>query len=243
MLQTIEFQGGRQINAAATYFRYESGSAGGASEQIRVRADGNDIGTYMPGDHVELPFQCSTWEIIPVSPQAVGVVRLGVGRVGSARTSGVVRVIDSERDKVASGVCFRLGGNIAGGTGGPVSQIFNPAGSGKNLFVQAVRIGSTAVETWSVAIGPVVMPSIYANLPANMDTAGPAAIGVGRYGTTDQIMAGNRVIVSGNIGASQDVVVLFPRPIMLRPGNGAMAYTLSSTTSMRTGWEWEEWPA
>lgn len=100
MMQTLPFVGPRQINGTATFFRYESGSAGGADESIRVRADGADLGVYWPGDSVELPDPRSTWEIMPTTPSAVGVVRLGVGRVQSARLSGSVRVIDEITDQV-----------------------------------------------------------------------------------------------------------------------------------------------
>ncbi len=103
MLQTLTFAGPRLINAAASFFRYESGSAGGADESIRLRADGQDLGTYYPGDSVELPQACSSWEISPTSSACAGIVRLGVGRVQSARLSGRVSVVDEITDALQ---CF-----------------------------------------------------------------------------------------------------------------------------------------
>ncbi|OWQ83843.1 hypothetical protein CDN99_25595 [Roseateles aquatilis] len=103
MLQNLYFgAGGRQIDAAASFFRYESGSAGGADESIRVRADGSDLGTYYPGDGIELPVQAGRWEIIPTSPNTTGIVRMGVGRVTSARLAGTVRVLDEITDSILS---------------------------------------------------------------------------------------------------------------------------------------------
>lgn len=118
MLQNLTFgPGGRQIDASATFFRYESGNAGGLDEAIRVRADGSDLGTYYPGDGIELPAQAGRWEIIPVSPATTGVVRLGVGRVTSARLVGNVKVIDQGADKTASGNQFMHSCSIGAGAG------------------------------------------------------------------------------------------------------------------------------
>lgn len=100
MLQTLTFDGARVINAEASFFRYESGSAGGADESIKVRADGQDLGLYFPGDSVELPDRRSMWELVPTTATCRGVVRVGVGRVQSARLSGSVRVIDEFTDSM-----------------------------------------------------------------------------------------------------------------------------------------------
>lgn len=107
MLQTFTFKSpGRQVNAQGTYFRYEAGSAGGADETIRVRADGQDLGTYLPGDSIRLPQPASWWEISTLHQDCAGTIRLGMGEVESARLVGTVRVIDESVEKTRSGNQF-----------------------------------------------------------------------------------------------------------------------------------------
>lgn len=96
MLQTYFVPvGGRIINAKGRYLRIESVSAGGLAEDVRVRADGQDLGTYLPGDALQLPADCSTWEVTPTTASATATVRVGIGSVESSRIFGAVVVIDS----------------------------------------------------------------------------------------------------------------------------------------------------
>jgi hypothetical protein len=241
MLQTVNFQaGGRLINAAATYFRYESGTAGGADETIRVRADGNDLGTYLPGDYVELPVMASTWEVIPIAAQTVGIVRLGVGRVGSARTVGVVRVVDSERDKVMAGVCFRSASTAVGNA--PALQLYNPAGSGKNLFATAVRGGALTADSWGVRTTVTQYGTLAGGQAVNLDVTSTASVAQIRADTAATVPAAPKGYAAGYMQASSDVVVVFPRPVLIRPGTGLDFYINTNPNTLRANFEWEEWP-
>lgn len=142
MLQTINFQGSRQINTAATFFRYESGSAGGADESIRVRADGADLGLYWPGDAVELPRQCSTWDIEPITPGCTGAVRVGMGRVESARLLGNVRVVDSGVDKTRAGSQFVAAPSLNGIAG--VFSIVTVYPTTKKAAIKRLMVSSSS---------------------------------------------------------------------------------------------------
>lgn len=121
MLQTFSVDGtGRQIDAAARFFRYESGSAAGADEAIRVYADGNDLGTYLPGDAVRLPVNATRWVLTPASSALVATVRLGIGSVESARLVGTVRVVDEGVTKTDAGRQY-ISSTRRGATGGKFS--------------------------------------------------------------------------------------------------------------------------
>lgn len=146
MLQNLAFgPGGRQIDAAATFFRYESGTANGADEGIRVRADGSDLGVYYPGDGIELPVQAGRWEIVPLSAATTGVVRLGVGRVTSARTVGAVRVIDDSRTRTIGNLAFAVSGASGGPADGTAHVVLvNPLGSGRRLNIGQIGIYASA---------------------------------------------------------------------------------------------------
>lgn len=242
MLQTLNFKGPRQINGSGTFFRYESGSAGGADESIRVRADGQDLGIYWPGDSIELPDERKTWDIIPTTPTTVGVVRVGVGRVQSARLVGNVRVIDGERDKVASGVCFRGGAAAPGATNGPFVQVFNPGSSTVNLFIQAVRMGALNADSYGIGTSGSQLPSLSANATTNLNRSGPASLAQIRTDNTGTVQTATRQIAAGYLQASSDSTVVFPRPLLIRPGESAYCYLLGVTNNLRATFEWEEWP-
>lgn len=88
MIQTYTVPvSGRQINAAGTFFRYESSGIEGSDQSLKVRIDGNDAGTFLPGDSIEIPGQASTWELVPLSCSAI--VKVGFGRITSVRTAVV----------------------------------------------------------------------------------------------------------------------------------------------------------
>jgi hypothetical protein len=241
MLQTLTFSGPRLINAAASFFRYESGSAGGADESIRVRADGQDLGLYFPGDAIELPQAMGAWEITPSTPACAGTVRLGVGRVQSARLVGTVRVIDGERDKVAAGVCFRGSQGLTGGPNGPLIQIYNPPGSGRNLFMQAIRIGSSGADAYGITRNTNALPTAASGI-TNMRKAGTASVAQIYTDKTGAAVLNPEQVASGFVAASSEVIIQFPRQLMLAPGEGAIAYIQAPANTIRANFEWEEWP-
>jgi len=81
MLQNFFFEPtGRSIQMACSYIRYESEVSGAVNPAVRVRAGGQDLGEWLPGDAMNLPTQVSQVEISPVAG-ATGVVRLAVGNV------------------------------------------------------------------------------------------------------------------------------------------------------------------
>lgn len=153
MLQTLTFSGaaGRVINAQAIFFRYESGSAGGADESIKVRANGSDLGTYLPGDSITLPEAAQYWEIVPTIAACVGVVRLGMGVVSSARLVGNVRVIDSNTDKSRAGRQF-WNAYTAPASAGNVKWPFLVAVGGE-MAIKRLMIGSAIPGILDIATG------------------------------------------------------------------------------------------
>ena len=86
MFQTFTIPAaGRLVNAQATFFRYETADPAAVDQAIRVRADGQDLGSYLPGDGVELTFAAKEWEFKPASGGDAAVVRVGMGRISSTR--------------------------------------------------------------------------------------------------------------------------------------------------------------
>lgn len=138
--------GGRLINAAATFFRYEAAAAEQV-QTIRVRADGQDLGTFEVGDAVELPMQAARWEVVPVSATLTGTVRLGVGRVSSARLAGVVSVVDTAKLTTERGQAFEAGGGFAAPAAGQFGtwQLVNPVASGRRVIVETLTVAAPGI--------------------------------------------------------------------------------------------------
>ena len=76
---------GRQLNALGTFFRYESAGLEGPDQSLKVRIDGNDAGTLLPGDAIEIPVQAGTWDLQPASCSAN--VKVGFGRITTVRST------------------------------------------------------------------------------------------------------------------------------------------------------------
>ncbi|WP_416762727.1 hypothetical protein ACNI65_09990 [Roseateles sp. So40a] len=156
MLQTLNFTSNRLINFKATFFRYESGTAGGADESIRVRADGNDLGVFQTGDAIELPGAASTWEITAINPATTGILRLGMGKVHSARLSGSVRVVDEITDAIQSSA-------VAGPTtltSFTVQQLVAPATNVNGILMRMASCGGAAGAGGSTTVRIVAAKSV-----------------------------------------------------------------------------------
>ncbi|TXC66022.1 hypothetical protein FSC37_09185 [Piscinibacter aquaticus] len=154
MLQTYPFPaGGRQIDAKADFFRYESSVSGGADDTIRVRADGNDLGLFSPGDSIKLPITASRWEITPITGTVTGAVRIGVGPVQSARVAGNVRVIDEVQAS-----CQTASAGIPGAIGSGVAAL-RAAAAGLTLTLRQTSLNIAAGAGGQFAARVVASPA------------------------------------------------------------------------------------
>lgn len=234
MLQTITFNGPRLINAAATFFRYESGTASGADESIRVRADGQDLGLYFPGDSVELPDERSTWEIVPTSPACAGVVRLGVGRVQSARLTGVVSVMDAGKQRTIANQAFMARGTT---TVGPATiaavQLFNPAGSNMRAVVEAISMQcsvSSTIYAAMVNVSRTTLASGVSKLGGGVNSVMLSQSASAASFNALSVM--NKEIVQLICTANVALGWTFKEPVVLPPGWGLMV--ISDATASPT---------
>lgn len=240
MLQTLAFIGPRQINAAGRFFRYETVTSTGIDPTIRVRANGQDLGLYVPGDSIELPEAAKLWEVAPLVSTCAGTVRVGMGRVQSSKVAGVVSIIDAETDKVVSGRAFRATADSPGG-GAYVAhaQIWNPAGSGRLCYVRGANIGASAADGYGMWLTQTQAATL-TTAPHNIDPAGVASAMEVRIGNTAPPFVIQRRVAIGYAGASVDVPIEFKRPILLRPGWGLVAYLAGTAASLRVGFDIEE---
>lgn len=135
--------GGRIVNAAGTFFRYEQAGPDAVDEALRLRVNGNDMGTYLPGDSIELPILANTWELAQASGSG-HVVRIGNGRVITSRTvmTGSVAVTDSgEADSLNRAAFFGFAHAPQSGTQFGSVGLYNGSAT-RNIYVKRLAIGA-----------------------------------------------------------------------------------------------------
>lgn len=166
---------------------------------------------------------------------------------GSRRQPGIVRVVDGEREKVSSGNCYRAIVSQNGGATAPAVGIYNSS-STKNVFVQAMRIGSSMADvfvlfrtTTNITAGAGMTAQGAGNNLSSAGAASSIAFCSGNPNPGIGAFLGVAQFVQGYLTANSDSVILMPRQILLLPGQALVAILSTAATNIRTSWEWEEW--
>ncbi len=161
---------------------------------------------------------------------------------GTKRQPGVVQVVDGERNKVLSGVCFSGVAQIAGAAGGPRIQLWNGSTT-RDVYLNAIRLGSSAADSWGLLTCTNVLNVAAPNAPENHDpSVGTSPETALRTDNAAQVLTGSRTYKIGYVAANADLVVVLPKPIRLRPGTGAVIYLVGTAGTLRATFEFEEWP-
>lgn len=260
MLQQYEFNAQRHIQAKGRHFRYVSGSSVSGNLGMVLLVDSVPQGVYYPGDAIEYPQEYSQWELRGVSPDLRGVVSIGSGRVESQRLDGTVSINGGTVNTISEGLAQSLAGQVFSASGVieqaasgcyPVIQLWNPAGSGRIMAVDAldIRLGNTDVATWVMVRDAVQLPTPLVTTPAvNFDTTGPASATVchERVNMTPaaaDAQASGAAVVRWRGVVTQPSGVYdrrFDRPVIVRPGSGLTVVLRATTTGLSARWEWRE---
>lgn len=235
MLQTFEFPaGGRQINAKATFFKYESSRAAGADDTIRLRVDGNDFGLYTPGDSIDLPDDepMQQWEIVPVVGTVTGTVRVGMGRVTSGKLAGVVQVVDTAKSRTLAGLGFGLTGTQAAAVGFFArAGIWVPAAAKKRAVIERLS-WSTSGAAMAVYMGTstTAPPSLDAVI-RNKLSGGAVPVAVLRAFDSNASASAGMSGMYQFLGATSGFIE--PKtPIIVPPGFAFLAYAQTANQDL-----------
>jgi hypothetical protein len=167
----------------------------------------------------DTPFKAIT--ITSAQAQTVRIA-FGSGEAGTRRTSGVVQVVDGNRSRTIAGGSYMWRPSSTGANFN-AAQIYNPAGSGRNIVVDAILITANAAAPVSLARTSTQLANNSIN-PAQNLLIGSASATVALlkveslaslpYATTTLVSA----FVQANNG--QDLTTLLRRPIVIQPGQG-----------------------
>lgn len=243
MIQQFSFDGsGRQIDAKGVFFRYESGTDGSGVVDIRLTIDGQNVGTFSPGDALDLPAPARRWEVVPVSAGCVGVVKIGNARVTSPKLQGVVQTVDGGRARSVGATAFMgCAYSTAAASNLTYVQLYNKPSSDRMLVVNALTCLATNQMGFHLRSNAAALATLQAAGPSKRFGASASAVAELRtaYSPTMGDFGSSGLRLFGGATGGITSVIRFSEPIIVPPGSGLVCHT---TTSVDLGvtFEWFE---
>ncbi|WP_354682652.1 hypothetical protein [Cupriavidus necator] len=197
-----------------------------------------------PGQGFRFSEQVTRWIVFNRGLVALtGALMIGSGDFFDQRISGTVDVIDGGKARTLGGVAFMV----------PVSQsavaaqysavqLFNLAGSGKNLIVEAVSVQCTTAAT-QIGLGLASTVFSTAGIFGNAKKAGAAASTAARtyyQATAGGPWIGQSQIVTLGVPLSQTIEKKFNEPIVLPPGYALSAWNGNPNQDVWASYEFFE---
>jgi hypothetical protein len=168
----------RQIDAAGRFFRYESAAAIDGNVTIDVRADGQELGSMLPGDSIDLPVTCKLWEVRPRSTACTGLVKLGMSKVDTSRIDGPVPVLLSHAARTKRHQAFARVFNGVSVAGQILEwQLWVPASATRCLMVSHVRIAAGAWCYSAVLVNSTQAPNLAGSAVSMLNGLAHSAVG------------------------------------------------------------------
>lgn len=228
----------RDIFVNGSYVYFYSGSAGGADATITVNQDSRGQRVLlMPGQAYRMPDgQVGTrWLIGNLRGEGtiVGRLVIGSGELTDNRVTGSVEVIDGGKNRTNAGMAFVFSSNMAGVAGVAGSAIlWNPLGSGKNLFVKAFRISMGGAAPY----GLEMVTGLGTGLTQDATYIAPKKIGSVSVAKGLRTTAGNfngqswsfNSISTATLAANVVDQVQYQEPVLIQPGQGMRAFVAAN---------------
>lgn len=241
---SIAANAARQINAPGRFLRYYSGSAGGADESILVRVGGlSGAGGVIlkPGQSLKLPAAVDSWYLSNFANASTitGRVVIGMAVLDDDRVTGEVSVINGEVQRVMGGKCF-VGLATQAASAGNFShgQLWNPAGSGKNLILTKITpmvspAAGIAVQRHNAALTTLIGNGYNKLLGNAVSTAElRSQLNAAQIGTN---------FANFGLGTATDSKeVPFSEPIVIPPGFGVIVVPGVVNIAVWPNYQWTE---
>ncbi|WP_343549438.1 hypothetical protein [Ralstonia sp.] len=222
----IPVGGAQNIDAMGDRVQFLSATDPFASIELRPNYTQGNI-NLMPGQGFRFEKAATGWVVFNKGTVALtGTLLIGSGNFFDQRISGSVYVIDGGKARTLSGTAS-MGYLYQAPTAAQYAhvQLWNPAASGKNCFIEQFSFFSTG----TVAAGISVRSSI-----AALATLGgnPACKSLGKPASSMELRSITNAVIQGAsvVGSLDKAIKLFKvtEPIHLAPGNGL---TLINVTS------------
>lgn len=229
--------GAQNIDVAGDRIQFLSAIDPFAQIEIRPNFAQGNI-SLRPGQGFKFSEQVTRWVVfnrgaVPLS----GFLLIGSGDFFDQRIAGTVDVIDGGKARTLAGIAFG-GVSYSQALAGQIShvQLWNPAGSGKNLFVEQVYAQFTGVSSAQF---------VQHNAPLSVLSAlQPASKMLGAAGSVAKLYVQQS---AASIGAVNPVVTLGAgnifqpkEPIVIPPGYGLVVRKALVNEDIQGGFEWFE---
>lgn len=204
------------IDVAGKFFKYKSGTG-----LLRIRNSKGGYVDLLPGQGVwGLDFTTLTIQDKSGATN-VGVILAGAFDFHDDRITGTVEVISGEKARVIAGNSFSGSvGVVADPTFPAMTQLYNPAASGKNIFLNRIIIGGSAAGEWLVASTATQLATLVGTFP-NKKMGGAASAAERRREA--RVALGNTIFdMYCALNVPFDLVMA--EPLMVTPGNGIVVY-------------------
>lgn len=226
---TIPAGGVAPLSVEGNYFRYRVGIGTGGTA-IKVTSDNGVEASMMVGEDWSIPSNYKRLRIQNNNATDVAVdILYGVGKAGGASNvvvSNALTISDVTLSRVKNGLSFYATGASAG-TNSSV-QLWNPVGSGQNIFVRAIVQDQTGTgaELWlrntQIAVGGATY------IVNKAGPSAPAVAAVARASVAGPFTPGAGSVKVPAQGSLNNMMQNSFEPFMIPPGWGLTTLVLGS---------------
>lgn len=208
--------------------RFDEGNAGGLPVIIKVKSlSGGAYEVEMkPGRQITLPEVTRGVVISNMSGGALsGKITLGSGDVSDNSVVGSVEVIDGGKARTLAGNAFMVTANAAAVSGQyPHVQLLNPAGTGKNIYVEGLLASGVAAGFCNVAQYDTSLGTAPVS-PPSKKLGGASGVAQAR-GANNVAALGSVAgrLMAGIYAANGQFIYRFTEPVCLAPGVGMLCW-------------------
>lgn len=206
----------QHIDVVGTFIKYKAGTG-----LIRVRLDGGGYIDLLPGQGVNNVHFTSVDLQDRTGAQNVGTILAGIYDFRDDRITGSVEMIDGGRNRTIANIAF-IANNVCPASPGVQShvQLWNPAGSGKNLILKAVIAASDTTGYVEFRKNNAAMNTTPPNWPLPVSKRlDSSAASVALLLLQQSAGFGTRMFAIGITG-NLPVPYVFQEPVVIPPGNG-----------------------
>lgn len=227
----------RLIDQLADNIYFLNGSAGGGDTTIVIRPESGGDAVYLkPGQAYKFNAgeAAPRWSIRNHKGEGtiVGQLLFSVGTFTDNRVSGSVEVIDGGKNRVSAGVTYSLSA-APSAQAGLINhvQLWNPVGSGKNLVVSQVIVGTSAFDIVAFKFHNAALATLAGNV-LNKKAGAAASIAESRSQRDAAVLTPGAALVFATCNGSSSNLIKPTEPFLLPPGNGLVVHNATANVAL-----------
>lgn len=233
------------VNVAGDFLYVDAGSTGAVTLELNNQYNDPSAPFYVqPGFGLAALFKQLKLSWVSQPGKFVRLMYSTGDRVvptNSTTVNGVVSTIDSALSRTLANQAF-LGLRSDGAVAGQYahSQLWNPVGSGKDLYLESMSVSSSTAQIITVGSHNVAYTEVSG--PANTDNKLLGnAVGVAQLrGQNNAALLFTKASRFARVLALTDLSIQFREPVVIRPGYGAIAYCNVVNADLSVNFEWFE---